>query len=96
MKRALLTLLAAMAIATLSAQPQHERHRRPHHHEHAPHHKPRYMIGDFEVFFGGMPVKGASAATFKVLQNGYAREAWNVYYDGVRACLYCNLRKCLL
>lgn len=43
----------------------------------------RYVVGTYEVFYDGRPLKDASASTFKVLRDGYAADAWHVYYDGM-------------
>ena len=46
------------------------------------HHHSRYVIGSFEVFYDGGPIKNDSASTFKDLGVGHARDAWYVYFDG--------------
>ena len=43
----------------------------------------RYTVGKYEVFYDGRPVKDASASTFDVLGDGYAKDNWNVYYAGM-------------
>lgn len=43
---------------------------------------PSYFIGNDEVFFKGQVVKGASAMNFKILRDGYGKDAWSVYYMG--------------
>ena len=46
------------------------------------HHHSRYVIGSFEVFYDGGPIKNDSASTFKDLGVGHARDVWHVYFDG--------------
>lgn len=41
-----------------------------------------YFIGDNDVFFDGQKIKGASASSFRILREGYAKDSWNVYYLG--------------
>lgn len=60
-------------------------HRRPgHEKQEKRHHRPMYYISDNGVFFDGHKIKGASAFTFKILSDGYAADAWSVYYLGVK------------
>lgn len=77
-------LLLALSIMPVSARNHHDRgHRgdgcrteRPGRaHE-------GYYIGSHEVFYDGKPVKNASAMSFKVLSDGYARDPWRVFYRG--------------
>lgn len=48
------------------------------------HHRPKYVIGNYDVFFDGRKVEGASASSFKILKYGYAKDAWSVYYRGAK------------
>lgn len=51
--------------------------------EGAPHGSgPGYMKTDFDVFFHGKKIDGASASTFRELADGYAADAFNVYFRG--------------
>ena len=43
----------------------------------------RYTVGKYEVFYDGRPVKDASASTFDVLGDGYAKDRWTVYFEGI-------------
>ena len=44
----------------------------------------RYLVTDFDVYYGGHKVKGASATSFKDLGMGYAKDSFHVYHDGMR------------
>ena len=46
------------------------------------HERKKYMVTDFDVFYGGKKLDGASAMTFKVLADGYAMDDFDVYYKG--------------
>lgn len=50
--------------------------------EYRHHRHPKYHVGKSDVFFGGRKVKDASALSFKVLEGGYAKDAWSVFYCG--------------
>lgn len=54
----------------------------PEYRRHGHHYHPKYFIGKNGVYFGNMPVEGASKSGFKVLSDGYAMDSWNVYYCG--------------
>ena len=43
----------------------------------------RYVVGAHEVFYDGRLVKDASASSFEVLGDGYAKDRWTVYFEGV-------------
>lgn len=45
---------------------------------------PRYIVTDFDVYYDGMKVQGASASTFVSLGHGYGKDAFNVFYDGMK------------
>lgn len=89
----LLTLAFACVATNASAQNRHreqmpqtanaqcERCGNLHHHHHR---QPSYMVINNKVFFDGHIVAGASAANFKVLNNGYAKDAWAVCIIGER------------
>lgn len=42
----------------------------------------KYVVTDFDVFYGKKKLDGASAMTFKVLGGGYAKDDFDVYYKG--------------
>lgn len=44
----------------------------------------RYLVTDFDVYYGSHKVKGASATSFKDLGMGYGKDSFNVYYEGMR------------
>ena len=44
--------------------------------------KEKYIVTDFDVFYGGRKVEGASAMSFKVLGRGYAKDDFGAYYKG--------------
>lgn len=71
--------------SSMSAQRCHDRH-----HGHTRYddrrewrHKSPYFITDNAVFFDGHEIDGASASSFTILHDGYAKDTWNVYYCGV-------------
>lgn len=41
-----------------------------------------YYVTTFDVYFNGEKMRGASANTFKVLEEGYAKDAFEAYYYG--------------
>ena len=43
---------------------------------------PQYYVNDNGVFFEGRRVEGASPSGFVALGDGYAKDAWAVYYFG--------------
>ena len=62
-----------------------DRHRDRHEHTDKGHHEhPAYFIIDGKVFYLGQEVVGASASSFKIQKDGYAKDTWNVYYRGVK------------
>ena len=42
----------------------------------------RYLVTDFDVYYGGHKVKGASATSFEILGWGYSKDSFSVYYCG--------------
>lgn len=48
------------------------------------HHRPRYYVGNDDVYFDGRVIEGASASSFSILRDGYAKDTWTVYYCGVK------------
>ena len=66
-----------------SAQGRHEGHcrhdqfRQEYRHRHSP-----YFITDDKVFFEGRRIDGATASSFQILHDGYAKDTWTVYYCG--------------
>ena len=59
---------------------QGQRHK--HHGKTKRHRREKYIVTDFDVFYGGRKVEGASAMSFKVLGRGYAKDDFEVYYKG--------------
>ena len=51
---------------------QGQRHK--HHGKTKRHRREKYIVTDFDVFYGGRKVEGASAMSFKVLGRGYAKD----------------------
>ena len=41
-----------------------------------------YLVSNDRVFFNGRRVDGATASSFAILKDGYAKDKWNVYYCG--------------
>ena len=77
-------LLLGFAIGDVSAQDRHDGHRaheaygqRDRHHHRSP-----YFVNDGKVFFEGRELKDASASSFAILKDGYAKDTWNTYYYG--------------
>ena len=44
--------------------------------------KSRYYISNNNVFFNGVLISGASASSFRIIGDGYAKDSWNVYFCG--------------
>ena len=59
---------------------QGQRHK--HHGKIKRHRREKYIVTDFDVFYGGRKVEGASAMSFKVLGRGYAKDDFGAYYKG--------------
>ena len=83
MKKLFAILLCSLLFATTPciAGP----HRHGHHKKQEQTHKhrhPHYAIGKNVVKFNGRIIKGASASSFKILRDGYAKDAWDVYFEG--------------
>ena len=83
MKKLFAILLCSLLFATTPciAGP----HRHGHHKKQEQTHKhrhPHYAIGKNVVKFNGRIIKGASASSFKILRDGYAKDAWHVYFHG--------------
>lgn len=72
MKRLLFALFACAISLAINAGGRHHR-------DYA---EPEYFVGQHGVFFNGRPVEKASSSSFKVLDDGYAKDNWNVYYMG--------------
>lgn len=85
MKRILIIFISLMIISPTVVSARKHPHRRPgHEKQEKRHHRPMCYISDNGVFFDGHKIKGASAFTFKILSDGYAADAWSVYYLGVK------------
>ncbi|ROS81185.1 hypothetical protein EEK90_13505 [Muribaculaceae bacterium Isolate-036 (Harlan)] len=48
------------------------------------HHRSPYFVSENKVFFDGREIKGASASSFSILRDGYAKDTWSVYYCGAK------------
>ena len=79
--KSFLSVLALLM--TLSSQPclarSNDRDRCERHYEHR-HDRQLYYVGENDVFYDGVKIDGASASSFSILRDGYAKDAWNVYY----------------
>lgn len=87
----LLTIAFGCVFGDVAAQNRHREQPVPtfdtqsnHRNNYRNHHRPTYVVSNGKVFFNGHIVVGASAASFKTLSNGYAKDAWTVYYLGVK------------
>ena len=59
-----------------------QKHKNKHHGKNKRHKRKKYVVTDFDVFYGGKKLDGASAMSFKVLGDGYAMDDFDVYYKG--------------
>ena len=59
------------ATPTRAPQKQEQTHKHRH---------PHYAIGKNVVKFNGRIIKGASASSFKILRDGYAKDAWGCIF----------------
>ena len=82
MKSLIITLVWAMMFATTPCMAQNDCGRHGERKHEKRHHRPHYYIGADAVLFGDRKVEGASVTSFKVLNDGYAKDSWNVYYYG--------------
>ena len=48
------------------------------------HHRSPYFVSENKGYFDGREIEGASASSFSILRDGYAKDTWNVYYCGVK------------
>lgn len=48
------------------------------------HHNNDYMVSNFKVYYRGKTVEGATASSFTILDEGYAKDAFRVFYRGQR------------
>lgn len=65
-------------------QQRHEGHLSHKKYEVGRNHRPSYFVDGDKVFFQGIPVRDASASSFSILRDGYAKDNWNVYYCGIK------------
>ena len=86
MKQALLIIALCACVATTSVDARrHDNHRnRNERTEHVRGHRcgGQYFVDGRHVFFDGHEVKDASASSFRILRDGYAKDAWNAYHNG--------------
>ena len=59
-----------------------QKHKNSRHGKRKRHDRRKYVVTDFDVFYGKRKLDGASAMTFKVLGGGYAKDDFDVYYKG--------------
>ena len=59
-----------------------QKHKNSRHGKRKRHDRRKYVVTDFDVFYGKRKLDGASAMTFKVLGGGYAKDDFEVYYKG--------------
>lgn len=87
MKRILIILIIMLGVCggIASAQCCHEgrrQHRDDCREYECRHDRSLYRVVGNTVFFDGREIEGASAMSFVILRDGYARDSWNVYYCG--------------
>ena len=66
----------------MAREPHAGHSRRDRYEQRGRHRRSPYFITDDNVYFEGRLLKDASASTFKVLDDGYARDMWGVFYWG--------------
>lgn len=59
-----------------------QKHENSRHSKRKRHDRRKYVVTDFDVFYGKRRLDGASVMTFKVLGYGYAKDDFDVYYKG--------------
>lgn len=81
LKRIATLLVYILLLGAMSAMAQDSRrhpgppHNPEHGYEDRHHHHPDYLVTNNQVFYGRSRVEGASAQTFKILNDGYAKDA---------------------
>ncbi|TGX83296.1 hypothetical protein E5358_03300 [Palleniella muris] len=84
MKSLIITLVLAIMFGAMPCMAQNDCGGHGERKHEKRHHRPHYYIGADAVFFGDRKVEGASVASFKVLNDGYAKDSWSVYFDGTK------------
>ena len=85
MRQILFTSIISLLVVFLAmpcvAQRSYDTHRNRREYRH---HRPQYYVGNNNVYFDGRKIEGASASSFSILRDGYAKDIWTVYYCGVK------------
>lgn len=82
----ILAMVVSLSASVASAQQRCDSHHEDRSgYEHRDrHHRSPYFVSENKVFFDGREIKGASASSFLILRDGYAKDTWSVYYCGAK------------
>ena len=82
----ILTMVLSLSASVASAQQRCDSHHgdRPGYEHRGRHHRSPYFVSENKVFFDGREIKGASASSFSILRDSYAKDTWSVYYCGAK------------
>lgn len=84
--RILACAVALLALFSLEAgaQAQSRRHGDGSRYERRDRHRrrARYIVAGNKVYYDRVEIEGASASTFSILEDGYAKDGWGVYFRG--------------
>ena len=82
----ILAMVVSLSASVASAQRRCDSHHedRPGYEHRGRHHRSPYFVSENKVFFDGREIKGASASSFSILRDGYAKDTWSVYYCGAK------------
>lgn len=82
----ILAMVVSLSASVASAQRRCDSHHedRPGYEHRGRHHRSPYFVSENKVFFDGREIKGASASSFSILRDGYAKDTWSVYYCGTK------------
>lgn len=82
----ILAMVVSLSASVASAQQRCDSHHEDRSgYEHRDrHHRSPYFVSENKVFFDGREIKGASASSFSILRDGYAKDTWSVYYCGTK------------
>ena len=82
----ILAMVVSLSASVASAQQRCDSHHEDRSgYEHGDrHHRSPYFVSENKVFFDGREIKGASASSFSILRDGYAKDTWSVYYCGTK------------
>ena len=82
----ILAMVVSLSASVASAQRRCDSHHedRPGYEHRGRHHRSPYFVSENKVFLTAEKSRGASASSFSILRDGYAKDTWSVYYCGAK------------